>query len=152
MQMKKQHVTLSEQDRLSIEELLSKGSLNIRSTKRALGLQMLNSGLTYLKVSEHLGVNNLTVSKWANKYRTTGLSFLTDKSRSGRPTRLSGKDLAKVTALACSKPPAGYSRWSVRLLADYLVELEYIDAISHTKVADILKKTNCSLIERNNGV
>lgn len=152
MQMKKQHVELREQDRLRIAELLSKGSLNIRSTKRALGLQMLDKGLTYLKVSEHLGISNITVSKWATKYQEGGLTFLSDKSRSGRPTRLSGKDLAKVTALACSKPPAGYSRWSVRLLADYLVELEYIDSISHTKVADILKKTNYSLIERNNGV
>jgi hypothetical protein len=64
---------------------------------------------------------------------------------------LSGEERAKVTALACSKPPQGYGRWSLRLLSDRLIELDIVDSISHTEVRRILKKMNCSLTEKNSG-
>jgi hypothetical protein len=56
-----------------------------------------------------------------------------------------------VTALACSEPPEGHARWSLRLLADKLVELEHVDSISHKTVGEILKKTNLSLTSKDNG-
>ena len=59
--------------------------------------------------------------------------------------RIEGITRAQITALACSKTPEGHSEWSLRLLAEKAVELEYIDAISHTEVGRILKKTNLSL-------
>jgi hypothetical protein len=68
--------------------------------------------------------------------------MLEDQPRSGRPIQISGEQRAKITALACSKPPEGYARWNLRLLADKVVELGYCEAISHTEVANILKKTN----------
>jgi hypothetical protein len=67
--------------------------------------------------------------------------MLFDQPRSGRPPEIDGAQRAKVTALACSDPPAGYARWSLRLLADKAVELAYVEHISHTQVAEILKKT-----------
>jgi hypothetical protein len=67
--------------------------------------------------------------------------MLTDQPRSGRPLEIDGAQRAKVTALACSDPPEGYARWSLRLLAEKVVELGYVDYISHTQVGDILKKT-----------
>jgi len=149
--MKKQHVQLTEEDKKSLEELLSKGSLKVRSHKRALALQMLDKGMSYVEVQKQLNVSNISISKWASKYNSEGLSFLKDKPRSGRPIGLSGADRAKVTALACSDPPAGYARWSLRLLADKLVELEYVDNISFKQVGNILKKMNCNLTEKNNG-
>ena len=65
---------------------------------------------------------------------------------------LDGELRAKVTALACSETPQGYARWSLRLLADRLIELEICEKISHTDIGRILKKANFSLIENDNGV
>jgi transposase len=150
--MKKQHVQLTEKDRNYLRELLSKGKLKVRVQKRVMALQMLDRGMSYVEVQSHLDVSNVSLSKWASKYNASGLTFLKDKPRSGRPVGLSGEERAKVTALACSEPPEGYARWSLRLLADKLVELEYVDSISFKQVSNILKKMNCSLTEKNNGV
>lgn len=140
--MKKQHINLTKSDRQIIKQMLVKGVLKVRTYNRACGLQMLDAGMSYQEVGKQLGVNPNTVSNWAKKYRAAGLSFLTDAPRSGRPIGISGAERAKVTALACSKPPEGYGRWSLRLLADRLVELECVEKISHTMVGHILKKTN----------
>ena len=53
--------------------------------------------------------------------------------------------MAKITALACSKPPEGRAKWSLRLLADRVIELDFVETISHVSVRNILKKTNSSL-------
>ena len=88
-----------------------------------------------------VGVVSQTVSTWARKYKQSGLDFLTDKPRPGRPTVIDGLQRAKITALACSDPPEGYERWSLRLLADKAVELELVETISYGEVRLILKKT-----------
>lgn len=150
--MKKQHVDLSVEDKKSLEDLLSKGIQKVRVQKRALALQMLDKGMSYQEVKKHLNVSHISLSKWANLYKTEGLKMLYDKPRSGRPVGLSGEDRAKVTALACSTPPEGYARWSLRLLSDRLVELEILESISHTEVGKILKKMNFNHIEKNSGV
>ncbi len=149
--MKKQHVSLTKADRQSLDELLSRGELKVRVQKRALALQMLDKGLSYQQVKGHLGISHISLSKWAKLYKTEGLSMLYDKARPGRPVGLSGEERAKVTALACSNPPQGYARWSLRLLSDRLIELQIVDSISHTEVRRILKKMNCSLTEKNSG-
>ena len=79
---------------------------------------------------------------WRNNYRQQGLACLDDAPRSGRPIVIDGKQRAKITALACSEAPAGHARWSLRLLADKVVELGYCDSLSHTQVGNILKKTS----------
>lgn len=150
--MKKQHVKLSDEDRQSLRELLSKGKLKVRVQKRATALQMLDNGMTYQEVKNHINVSHISLSKWADRYQLEGLKMLYDKPRSGRPVGLSGEERAKVTALACTKAPAGYARWSLRLLSDRLVELDILDNISHTEVGRILKKMNFSLTEKNSGV
>jgi transposase len=140
--MKKQHVQLSEVDRAYLEAVVSKGKLTAKVYRRALGLLELDRGQTYTAVSKTLQVTIPTLSNWAAKYRETGLQVLQDQPRSGRPVEIDGHQRAKVTALACSEPPEGYARWSLRLLADKAVELEYCEHISHTEVRSILKKTN----------
>jgi len=150
--MKKQHLTLTEEEFKFLDTLLCKGDLNTRVYKRAFALKKLHSGMTYQSVADLLEVSYTAVFGWAKKYRTEGLELLEDKPRSGRPTGISAEDRGKVTALACSSPPAGYQRWSLRLLASHLVELELIDEISHTDVGRILKKMNFSLIEKDTGV
>lgn len=139
--MKKQHVSLSEEDRQYLNNLISKGEQPVRLYKRALALLELDRGKTYTSVAETVGVSQPTASSWAKKYKEMGLLCLQDKPRSGRPTEFDGRQRAKVTALACSEAPEGYGQWSLRLLAEKAVELEYCDSISHTQVANILKKT-----------
>ena len=140
--MKKQHVQLSDTDRAYLEALISKGELSAKVYRRALGLLELDRGQTYTAVSKILKVTIPTLSGWAAKYQQSGLQVLQDQPREGRPIEIDGEQRAKITALACSEPPEGYARWSLRLLADKAVELEYCEHISHTEVREILKKTN----------
>lgn len=150
--MKKQHIILTPSDKATVKEFLSKGNPNARSHKRGTALQMLDAGKTIKSVSDDLQVSYVAVHNWAKNYRLIGLDFLQDQPRSGRPIGISGEDRAKVTALACSEPPEGYARWSLRLLADKLVELEIVESISFKQVGNILKKTNSKFIEKDNGV
>lgn len=143
--MKKEHVQLSEVHRTYLQNLLKKGSLPAQTYKRAMALLELDRGRTFTEVAQIVGVVIQSVSSWAKKYQESGLDFLTDKPRPGRPTVIDGLQRAKITALACSDPPEGYERWNLRLLADKAVELELVDAISYGEVRLILKKTNSSL-------
>lgn len=145
--MPKQHITLTDTDRETLETLLRKGELRARLYKRALGLLELDRGKTYTDVSKILQVSIHTLSSRAKLYREDGLqAALHDKPRSGRPIEIDGSQRAKITALACRKAPQGYEKWSLRLLAEKAVELSYCEHISHTEVSTILKKTNSSLI------
>lgn len=144
MKKKKEHVNLSETDRTYLETLSKKGSLSAKTYKRATALLELDRGRTFTKVAEIVGVTKQTASIWAKKYKETGLEVLQDKPKPGRPTLIDGLQRAKITALACSEPPEGYERWSLRLLADKAVELKLVDTISYGEVRLILKKTNLS--------
>lgn len=146
MTMKKQHIELTDTDRQYLENLINTGERTARQFKRAVALLELDRGQTYTRTAEIVGVTGTTVSTWAKNYREIGLRCLHDKPRSGRPIEIDGKARAKITALACSEPPEGYGQWSLRLLAEKAVELEYCESISHTMVNEILKKTNSSLI------
>ena len=139
---KKQHIQLRDEDREFLEALISKGELKAKAYRRALGLLELDRGQTYTAVSKILQVTIPTISGWAGKYRENGLQVLQDQPRSGRPVEIDGNQRAKITALACSEPPEGYAQWSLRLLANKVVELGYCERISHTEVREILKKTN----------
>jgi transposase len=141
--MKKQHIHLRKVDREFLETLISKGELSAKIYKRALGLLELDRGKSYTAVSKTLQMSAHTLSARAKLYREQGLQeALHDKSRPGRPIEIDGNQRAKITALACSKAPQGYEKWSLRLLAEKIIELSYSDHISHTSVATILKKTN----------
>ena len=84
-----------------------------------------------------------TISRVRKKFVTGGLeTALEELSRCGRPLKFNGYQRAQITALACSDPLEGHSQWSLRLLADQLVELEVVDDISYETVGVILKKTN----------
>jgi putative transposase len=138
--MKKQHLKLNETDRKYLTELLSKGQVKARIIRRAAALLQLNQGASLRQTAHTLGINANTVALWRNNYLKNGLQFLCDQPRSGRPIFFDGVQRAKVTALACSEPPAGYGTWTLRLLADKAVELELVEQISYSKVKQILKK------------
>ena len=138
--MNKRHLELSAADRSDLEALLSKSHLGARQFKRATGLLELDRGKTIQSVCETLGVNRVTVRKWRDRYHQEGLAVLTDKPRPGRPIEIDGGQRAKVTALACSDAPTGHARWTLRLLANRAVDLNYCKHLSHTQVREILKK------------
>lgn len=138
--MKKQHVQLTAEHEKLLLEMTDKGHLSGRKYKRALALLELNRGKTYEAVSKTVNVSPLTLSRLAKKYKEQELDCINEKPRPGRPVVIGGGALAKVTALACSTPPAGYGQWSLRLLAEKVVQLKYVEQISHTKVGQILKK------------
>ena len=140
--MKKQHLQLRQTERAYLEQLVAKGDQKVKVYKRAIALLELDRGKSLSAVAETLNVTHLTVSHWRDGYKHKGLGCLHDQARSGRPIEIDGLQRAKVTALACSDPPAGYGRWTLRLLADKAVELGYSEHLSHTKVKEILKKTS----------
>lgn len=142
--MNKQHIQLSPTDREYLEALISKGEHKAKTYRRALALLELDRGQTYTAVSKMVKITIGTASTLAEQYREKGLQALYDRPRSGRPIQIDGEQRAKITALACSTPPEGHAEWSLRLLADKAVELDFCEQISHTHVRMILKKTNSS--------
>ena len=140
--MKKRHVQLTTADREFLENMIRKGQHTAKAYRRAMALLELDRGQTYTAVSKMFHVSYPSLLTWAALYKEKGLKVLEDEPRSGRPIQIDGEQRAKVTALACSEPPEGYARWSLRLLADKAVELGYCEHLSHTEVADILKKTS----------
>jgi transposase len=150
--MIKEHVKLTAADQNYLESILSKGAASAKVFKRATALLELGRGKTLQAVAETLKVNYYTVATWRNNHHADGLQALEDKPRSGRPIEIDGEARAKITALACSSAPEGHAGWSLRLLAERIVELGYCARVSHTQVAKILKKTNSSRTSRRPGV
>jgi transposase len=140
--MNKHHVTLTDTDRTTLEALLAKGTLPAKTFKRATALLELDRGKTLQAVAATLAVTYTTVAAWRDGYRAAGLACLNDAPRSGRPIQIDGTQRAKITALACSDAPEGHDRWTLRLLAEKVVEAGFCPAISHTLVGTVLKKTS----------
>jgi len=114
----------------------------VRVYKRARILLCAHEGMVDQEIEKAVGVSNPTIKRIRKAYVEAGLkAALEEGKRSGRPSIFDGKARAKITALACSPAPAGYSQWSLRLLADKAVELKLVEDISHTEVGKILKKT-----------
>jgi transposase len=97
-------------------------------------------------IANVLHVSERTVSRTRQRYVAEGLeAALYDRPRTGRPLEITGDVEAKVTMLACSAPPDGHDHWTLQLLANRMVELEYAAHISDVAVMKVLKKTNCAL-------
>lgn len=157
MPKKKYRVKLPEEQREILQELTSSGTIKVRVYKRARVLLLADEtrqggSKTDAEIAEQVAISSATVQRVRRRFVEEGLKVaLTEKSRSGAPPKLSGRQRAEITALACSEPPEGRARWSLRLLADKLVELEIVDSISHVSVKQVLKKTNFSLTSNDNG-
>ena len=139
-------LSLSESEAAQLQAMLKKGVHSVRSLKRAQVLVSLHQGNKPEQVVQQVGVSLATVYNIAQRYESSGSleSVLTDKPRPGQPSKFDKALQAQLTALACSPAPEGRSRWTLRLLADKLVELRWVDAVSHQAVAEQLKKTSCS--------
>lgn len=145
MPRKAKSVILSSNDIRSLKTLLTRGSAPARTLSRARILDLLHRGQSPAEVASLLQVTPQTIFNVKRRFLASGLqAALYDQPRSGRPPDIDGKQRAKITALACSQPPSGRARWTLRLLADKVVELGYCQSLSHTQARRILKKTNSS--------
>ena len=142
----KYQVALSPAQRKQLKTLCGRGSISARKLARARILLLADPNRPQGAMADHqihavLDVSQTTIIRIRKKFVTGGLeSALEELSRSGRPLKFDGYQRAQITALACSEPPEGHSQWSLRLLADRLVELDIVDDISYETVGVILKK------------
>lgn len=129
-----------------LKQLVSKGKERARKLTRCRILMPADEGKKDTRIIEALKAARHTVRQVRSRYIQKGLeAALNEQPRSGAPKKFSGRQKAKITAIACSEPPEGRTRWTLRLLADKIVELEITDSISYKTVERILKKTNLSL-------
>jgi len=139
-------VKLKGEEREELNQYLRKGKSSARSQTRARILLLSDEGRDDDEIVDTLKVSKSTVSRIRKRYCEGGLDFaLSEKPRSGAPKRIDSRVEAKLTLLACSDPPEGRSRWTMKLLADRLVELGAVDSISHMSVQRLLKKMKLSL-------
>lgn len=99
------------------------------------------------QISEALEVGTATIERVRKQFVEEGLEAALERRRSRRTylRKLDGEAEAHLVALTCGAPPEGRGRWTLRLLADRMVELKRVDHISHETVRQVLKKTNLSL-------
>jgi transposase len=142
---KRIEIQLKEQERQELEQLIRKGVRSARELTRARILLHSDQGQGVGQVTEAVMCSRGTVINVKKRYLEGGLeAALSDKPRPGARPKITGEVEAHLIALTCSEPPEGYGHWTLRLLADRLVELELVDSISHTAVGKVLKKTNSS--------
>ena len=104
--------------------------------------------MTVSEIADAYHTTPTTVQTVRTSYCENGLEATINRKKRETPpipAKVTGEVEAHVIALACGQPPNGYSKWTLRLLAERTVELGYIDSISHVTVSTILKKTNLSL-------
>jgi DNA-binding Lrp family transcriptional regulator len=141
-------VELSQEEREQLEQLINKGKMAGYKIKHAHMLLKADEGehgpsWPDTRIAEAYNVSESTVRNLRKRLVEKGFeAALEREKRTNYSTKLDGEAEAKLIAIACSQPPEGYSRWSVRLLADRLVELEIVDAVSHMTVQRVMKKTN----------
>jgi putative transposase len=139
-------ITLTKAQRGELERFVAQGKKSARAITRARILLLSDEGRKDQEITEVLGVARGTVHNVRTKYRQKGrtpmLDLLQDAPRSGRPIKFDSRVAANVTMIACSAPPTGRGRWTLRLLADKVVQLAVTDAISYEGVRRLLKKTS----------
>ncbi len=152
-------VTLIKKEREYLETIINEGKQSIRKFNRAKILLLADEGtegpaMTDTEIAEKLDVSVPTVGRVRRLFITKGQIdevLNSNHHNAGRSPKVDGVTQATLVAQACSAPPEGRCKWTLRLLADRLVELEVIDCISHTTVANVLKKMNLSLGSVRNG-
>jgi len=142
-------VQLSQRERTHLKGLLRRGAAPARVQTRARVLLLADRSCGERRSDEQVAAAVLTSVSTAKRTRwrfvQEGLeAALKEKPRPGRPPKITGEIEAKLMVLACSQPPEGHARWTLRLLANRLVELGYLESISHVAVGNRLKKTKSS--------
>lgn len=135
-------VELLDEQRWRLRHLIAAETWSARIINRAHILLLADEGRTDAAIAAALHVGSATVHRTRHRYVLEGLdATMNERPRSGGPRTFTGNHEAMVTALACSTPPEGSTTWTLQLIADKLVELKVVDAISDETVRRMLKKT-----------
>lgn len=146
MPKKVYQVRLSQGERVQLERFVKQGKASARAINRARILLLAAEQQTDEEIIASLRVCRATIHNIRKKYHHNKAlaDVLQETPRSGAPPKLDSRLEATIAMIACSEPPVGYNRWTLRLIAAKLVELEAVDAISHVTVRTALKKANLS--------
>jgi len=155
----KYHVTLTAEERSYLMRIISKGKTEgyrIRHANILLAADEIkeNEGWTDKSIAKAYHTTEKSVGNLRRRFVEKGLEAALGREKRELAPRIKidGEIEAKIVALTCSNPPEGYSQWSLRILADQVVELGILDSVSHTAIGDCLKKTKLSHGYRSNGV
>jgi transposase len=152
-------VTLTPEERSELEAVTRNGKTSAKRFQYARALLLCDSGpegsaWTVADAAEALGVTPRTIEHLKKRFVEEGLEAALSRKQPEQPPReviFGGEFEARLIALACSEPPKGRERWTVRLLADKAVELELAPSVSHMTVQRVLKKTNFDLTAERTG-
>lgn len=152
-------VTLSQDERAELMHVTSKGSHKSQKVLNALILLNCDKGdfqptsSTNEQIAHVLNISMKKIDRVKKRFVEEGLETALNGHKRERvyPQKADGDFEAHLVALSCGEPPEGFSRWSLRLLADRCVELNYIDQISHETVRRVLKKRNQTVEEAGLG-
>jgi transposase len=144
-------VVLTATEREQLQQLIAAGTAPARKLTHARILLKADRGpqgpgWVDERIAESVEVSQPTISRVRKQFVEAGMEAALNRRAPRRKyvRKLDGAQEARLVVLACSEPPAGQARWSLRLLADKLVELEVVDAVSHQTVRRVLKKTHSS--------
>ena len=153
--MLNKEIYLTVEEQLQLKEIVRNGVHNAHVITRARVLLMLDrtgkkDHVRYKRTAEYAGISVQAVYNMRDEFLANHdiESYLMRKKRETPPItpKLNGESEAKIIALACSEPPKGYSRWTIRLLRDKAVELQLVDEVSRMTIQRLLKKRNINLI------
>lgn len=145
--MEKYKVTLLKEERSELMEIINKGNHSSQKFRNAYILLNCDEGefsekVTNAQISKVLKVGMRTIDRTKKKFIEEGLDAVLERKAPDREyeRKADGDFEAHLITLCCSAPPKGYAKWSLRLLADKVVELKYVDRISHETIRRVLKK------------
>jgi len=155
---KKYIVELSKAERLKVFETLDTPDTPKTLKRRCMVLLLADTSAgrapTQAEMAARCGVSDICVYHTIKGYCLEGLGHALRRREHENPPRraaATGEEAARIIALACSEPPAGYARWTLRLLTERVVELRIVPSIGREAVRGILKKTSCSLTSASSG-
>jgi hypothetical protein len=148
--MVRYRINLTKEEVLELQKIVSKGSHSIQPYRAAYILLNVDEGafslgkITNERICEVLKINMRTIDRIKKKLVEKGMEAALERDRGSRvyAKKIDGELEAKLISIVCSEPPKGFDKWSLRMLADKMVELHYIDKISYVSVGKVLKKTN----------
>lgn len=150
--MIKYTIKLTKDEVEELKSIINKGSHTSHTFRTAFILLNCDEGkysdkVTNEQISKVLKVGMRTIDRVKKRFLEEGFEAVLERRPTSRQYEriIDGDAEAKLVTLCCNEPPKGYAKWSLRLLADKMVELKYVDEVSHVTVGSVLKKMNLSL-------
>ena len=152
MPVSKYKVELTQSERSALIETSGRGKPLARTVKRALALLKADEGLSDREAAAAVSLSAATVARVRKRFVEEGVeAAINDRPRPGRGRKLNGRQEAHLVAITCSNAPEGHAHWTLQLLADQVVAMEFAGSISLETVRQILKKTNSNHGRRKSG-